>query len=212
VPGLRYATPRDETTLRELLREAVAVKDGPTVVRYPKTPVGADLPALRRIGTVDVLAEPDATSPVDVLAVAVGAIAEDVVAAAAAVGRAGYTVRVVAPRWVSPLDSALSDLAGQASLVVTVEDGVVSGGVGSRLAQTLRETGRDVPTREIGIPVRFLEHGNVAGVRASVGLTVQDIGRRIVEWAATVAPGSVAGTADDDDLPTARRAGEFGGD
>jgi 1-deoxy-D-xylulose-5-phosphate synthase len=79
------------------------------------------------------------------------------------------------------------------------------------VAQTLRETGRDIPTREIGIPVRFLEHGNVAGVRASVGLTVQDIGRRIVEWAATVAPGSVSG-ATDDDLPTARRAGEFGGD
>jgi 1-deoxy-D-xylulose-5-phosphate synthase len=211
VPGLRYATPRDETTLRELLREAVGVNDGPTVVRYPKTPVGADLPALRRVGSVDVLAEPDADTPVDVLVIAVGAVAEDVLAAAAAVRHAGYSIRVVAPRWVSPLDPALGAFADQAALVVTVEDGVVSGGVGSRVAQTLRETGRDIPTREIGIPVRFLEHGNVAGVRASVGLTVQDIGRRIVEWAATVAPGSVSG-ATDDDLPTARRAGEFGGD
>jgi 1-deoxy-D-xylulose-5-phosphate synthase len=189
VPGLRIAAPRDEATLRELLREAVAVSDGPTVVRYPKTPIGADLPAVRRAGDVDVLHEPDATAAVDVLVVAVGSIAADVLDAAAAVQSAGYTVRVVAPRWVTPVDPAISAFADLAALVVSVEDGVATGGVGSRISQTLRDSGRDVPTREIGIPVRFLEHGNVAGVRASAGLTVQDIGRRIVEWSATVAPG-----------------------
>jgi 1-deoxy-D-xylulose-5-phosphate synthase len=189
VPGLRIAAPRDEETLRTLLREAVATADGPTVVRYPKTPIGAELPAARRVGDVDVLREPDPTSAVDVLVVAVGSLAADVLDAALAVESAGYTVRVVAPRWVSPVDPALITFADQAALVVTVEDGVSTGGVGSRISQTLREAGRDVPTREIGIPVRFLEHGNVAGVRASVGLTVQDIGRRIVEWAATVTQG-----------------------
>ena len=189
VPGIRIAAPRDEVTLRELLREAVGVSTGPTVVRYPKTPIGADLAVLRRVGDVDVLREPDATTPVDVLVVAVGSIAADVVDAAGAVESAGYTVRVVAPRWVTPVDPALGALADQAALVVTVEDGVATGGVGSRISQTLRDGGRDLPTREIGIPVRFLEHGNVAGVRASAGLTVQDIGRRIVEWSATVSPG-----------------------
>jgi 1-deoxy-D-xylulose-5-phosphate synthase len=212
VPGLRIAAPRDENTLRELLREAVAVVDGPTVLRYPKTPIGPDLPALRRVGDVDVLAEPDADADVDVLVVAVGPLAAEVLEAAAGVGRAGYSMRVAAPRWVTPVDPAILALADRAGLVVTVEDGVVTGGVGSRLAQTLRESGRDVPTREIGIPVRFLEHGNVAGVRASVGLTVQDIGRRIVEWSATA---SLSGGNDGgagDDVPAAERAGEFGGD
>jgi 1-deoxy-D-xylulose-5-phosphate synthase len=189
VPGLRIAAPRDEDTMRALLREAVAISDGPTVVRYPKTPLGDDLPAVRRVGDVDVLHEPDATSPVDVLVVAVGSISADVLDAAAAVESAGYAVRVVAPRWVTPIDPAIIAFADSAALVVTVEDGVATGGVGSRISQILRDSGRDVPTREIGIPVRFLEHGNVAGVRASVGLTVQDIGRRIVEWAATVTPG-----------------------
>jgi 1-deoxy-D-xylulose-5-phosphate synthase len=189
VPGLRIAAPRDEQTMRVLLHEAVAISDGPTVVRYPKTPIGADLPALHRVGDVDVLHEPDSTSAVDVLVVAVGSIAGDVLDAATAVESAGYTVRVVAPRWVTPVDPSISVFADHAALVVTVEDGVATGGVGSRISQTLRDSGRDVPTREIGIPVRFLEHGNVAGVRASAGLTVQDIGRRIVEWAATVTPG-----------------------
>src|SRR5581483_8035128 len=58
VPGIRVAAPRDEPTLREELREAVAVDDGPTVLRYPKGSVGPDLPAVRRIGGVDVLREP----------------------------------------------------------------------------------------------------------------------------------------------------------
>jgi 1-deoxy-D-xylulose-5-phosphate synthase len=211
VPGLRLAAPRDEITLRELLHEAVAVSDGPTVLRYPKTPLGADLPAVRRTGDVDVLAEPDAEADVDVLIVAVGSMATDVLDAAAGVRRAGYTVRVIAPRWVTPVDPAISGLAARAQLVVTVEDGIATGGVGSRIAQTLREAGHDVPTREIGIPVRFLEHGTVAGVRASVGLTVQDIGRRIVEWAAKVAPSGGTG-GPSDDVQAARRAGEFGGD
>jgi 1-deoxy-D-xylulose-5-phosphate synthase len=151
-------------------------------LRFPKTPLGDAVPAVRRVGDVDVLAEPEPTATVDVMIVAVGAMARDALDAAAAAEQAGYTVRVVSPRWVSPVDPALVELADHAGLVVTVEDGVVANGVGARISQTLRNAGREVPTREIGLPVRFLEHGSVASVRASAGLTVQDIGRRIVEW------------------------------
>jgi 1-deoxy-D-xylulose-5-phosphate synthase len=207
VPGIRIAAPRDEPTLRALLGEAVEVPDGPTVLRFPKTPLGAPVPALRSVGGVDVLAEPDQSGPVDVLVVAVGATAGDVVEAAQAVTRAGYSVRVVGPRWVVPVPDGLTELARAARLVVTVEDGVVSGGIGARISQTFRAAGTDIPTREIGIPVRFLEHGSVADVRAAVGLTVQDIGRRIVEWAALVAPADEAGGAGED-VPAGRRIGE----
>ncbi|MCU1656175.1 MAG: 1-deoxy-D-xylulose-5-phosphate synthase, partial [Pseudonocardiales bacterium] len=181
VPDLRIAAPRDEPTMRAELNEAVAHSLGPTVVRFPKTPLGADVPALRRVGGVDVLAEPAPHDDVDVLVVAVGAMATDVLEAAHSVRQAGYRVRVVDPRWVTPVDPALLDLAAHAALVVTVEDGVVVGGVGSRLAQAMRAAGLDVATREIGIPAKFLAHGKVADVRTWAGLTVQDIGRRIVE-------------------------------
>ena len=184
VPGIHIAAPRDEQTLRELLREAVSVDDGPSVVRFPKTPLPDPIPAVRRLGTLDVLAEPDVDAPVDVLLVAVGSLAIEGLEAAASVRRAGYTVRVVSPRWVTPVDPALVGLAASAHLVITVEDGVETGGVGTRIAQTLRNAGYRGPTREIGIPVRFLEHDSVAGVKTSVGLTAQHIGRRIVEWAA----------------------------
>ena len=185
VPGLWLAAPRDEPTLRAELREAIAHSDGPSVLRYPKTPLGDDIAAVRQVGGVDVLAEPD-PGPVDVLVVAVGATATPVLEAAVAVRNAGFTVRVVDPRWLRPIDPALLELARAAQLVVTVEDGIVDGGVGGRLAQALRAADIDVPTREIGVPGQFLAHGKVKDVQASVGLTVLDIGRRIVEWSARI--------------------------
>ncbi len=186
VPGLRLAAPRDEPTLRAELNEALEHADGPTVLRYPKTPLGDDIPAVRSVGGVDVLAEPD-RGPVDVLVVAIGATAAMVLDSAAAVRQAGFTIRIVDPRWVKPVNPALIELARSASLVVTVEDGVVDGGVGSRVASALRAANLDVATREIGVPVRFLDHGKVKDVAAGVGLTVLDIGRRIVEWSARIA-------------------------
>jgi 1-deoxy-D-xylulose-5-phosphate synthase len=189
VPGVRIAVPRDEATLRAELREAVSISDGPTVLRYPKTPLVEPIEAVRSVAGVDVLAEPD-EGAVDILLVAVGATAVDVLAVAAAVGHAGYSIRVVDPRWVTPVNPALGDLARAASLVVTIEDGVGTGGVGSRLSQYLRGVGIDVPTREIGIPTRFLDQGKVADVRAKAGLSVQNVGRQVVEWAALVILGN----------------------
>ncbi len=184
VPGLRIAAPRDETTLRTALDEAIEHDAGPTVVRFPKTPLGRELPAVRRFGRVDVLADPDVDGSVDVLVVSIGSLASDVLDAAERIRGAGFTIRVVDPRWVNPVAGELVELARTARLVVTVEDGVVAGGVGARVAQALRAAGVDTPTREIGIPVAFLDHGKVAEVRAEVGLTAQDVGRRIVEWSA----------------------------
>ncbi len=207
VPGIRIAAPRDEATLRAELAEALAHSDGPTVLRFPKTPLGPELPTIRHIDGVDVLAEPDPSADVDVLVIAVGATASDVLDASGAIGQAGYTVRVVDPRWVTPVNPALLDLAGQAGLVVTVEDGVVTGGVGSRVSQALRAAGIDVASRELGIPAEFLAHGKVPDVRARIGLTVQDVGRRIVEWSALVQRSSEQGS----DVPAERRSGESDG-
>jgi 1-deoxy-D-xylulose-5-phosphate synthase len=208
VPGIRIAAPRDEATLRAELAEAVADSSGPTVVRFPKTPLGVEIPAVRRVGGVDVLAEPGADDEVDVLVVSVGAVAADVMEAARAVKQAGYTVRVVDPRWVTPVDPALLDLAAAARLVVSVEDGLAEGGAGSRLAQAIADSGLSIATRQIGIPTTFLAHGKVGHVRAAVGLTPQDIGRRIVEWSALV----LRNSEPDSDVPAGRRSGTLDGD
>jgi 1-deoxy-D-xylulose-5-phosphate synthase len=171
------------------------------VLRFPKTPLGSELPAARSADGVDVLSESAADPAVDVLLVSVGAVASDVVAAADQVRAAGRSVRVVDPRWVQPLPSSLGALARSAGLVVTVEDGVVSGGVGARVSQLLRAAGIDTPTREIGIPARFLDHGKVTDVREQVGITAEPIATRVLSWCDSVLGPLPSSNGDLSELP-----------
>jgi 1-deoxy-D-xylulose-5-phosphate synthase len=71
--------------------------------------------------------------------------------------------------------------------VVTVEDCGRAGGVGSALTRALQDRDLDVPVRTLGLPQAFLEQGSRGQVLADVGLTEQDVARRIAEWAAVVA-------------------------
>ncbi|MER7165972.1 1-deoxy-D-xylulose-5-phosphate synthase [Micromonospora sp. NPDC000207] len=179
VPGLRIAAPRDAATLREELREAVAVDDGPTIVRFPTGAVAADLPAVRRVGTVDVLAESART---DVLLVAVGSFGQLGMEVATRVAEQGYGVTVVDPRWVRPVPAELVDLASRHRLVVTVEDGVRVGGVGDALGQAMRDADVRVPLRDLGVPAQWHPHGSRSQILADLRLTAQDVARDVTGW------------------------------
>ncbi|BCJ67190.1 1-deoxy-D-xylulose-5-phosphate synthase [Polymorphospora rubra] len=179
VPGLRIAAPRDAATLREELREAVAVDDGPTILRFPTGSVAADLPAVRRVGPVDVLTEAERK---DVLLVAVGAFGQLGVQVAARVAEQGYGVTVVDPRWVRPVPAELVTLAAGHRLVVTVEDGVRNGGVGDALAKELRDADVRVPLRDLGVPAQWHPHGTRAQILGDLGLTAQDVARQVTGW------------------------------
>lgn len=183
VPGMRVAAPRDPGTLREELREAVAVQDGPTALRFSKGTVGADLPAVERLGTVDVLRRPRESCTPDVLLVAVGSFGKLGLAAADRLADQGIGVTVVDPRWVVPVPAELVALAEQHKLVVTVEDSGRHGGFGSALAAVLRDADCDVPLRDLAVPQSFHDHGSRDEVLDRVGLTAQDVARRITEWA-----------------------------
>ena len=192
VPGLRLAAPRDGATLREELREALAVDDGPTAVRFAKGAVGEDIPAVDRLGVVDVLRRAKGD---DVLLVAVGAFAGLGLEVADRAADQGIGVTVVDPRWISPVAPELVELARSYRLVVTVEDNGRVGGVGSLVSQALRDADVDVPLRDMGIPQRFLDHATRAQVLAEVGLTAQEVARRLVETVARL---------DGTDMPAAR--------
>ena len=191
VPGLRIAAPRDAATLREELREAIGIEDGPTIVRYPTGSVPADLPALRRVGGVDgrggvdVLVEHDRK---DVLLVSVGAFAHLAVDVAGRLTEQGYGVTVVDPRWVRPVPIELVGLAREHNLVVTVEDGVRTGGVGDAIAKALRDADVWTPLRDLGVPQAWHPHGTRNEILAAVGLTAQDVSRQITEWVSRTEP------------------------
>ncbi|CDR18223.1 1-deoxy-D-xylulose-5-phosphate synthase [Streptomyces iranensis] len=178
VPGLRIAAPRDADQLRSQMREAVAVDDAPTVVRYSKGTVGPEVAAVGTVGGMDVL-RGSAEDEADVLIVSVGALAPMCLEIADRLAEQGISTTVLDPRWVKPVNEALPAVARRHRLVVTVEDGVRAGGVGAAIAQSLRDSEVDVPLRDFGIPARFLDHAERSRVLARVGLTAADIARRV---------------------------------
>jgi 1-deoxy-D-xylulose-5-phosphate synthase len=186
VPGMRVAAPRDGARLREELGEALDVDDGPTAIRFPKGEVGEDIPALERIGGVDVLVRPTSGLDSDVLMVTVGPFASMALKVARRLREQGIGVTVVDPRWVLPVPEAIAALAAVHKLVVTFEDNGVRGGVGSAVSAFLRAHDIDVPCRDIAVPQRFLDHAARGEVLNEVGLTEQNVARQITGWAAAL--------------------------
>jgi len=178
VPGIRLAAPRDGQRLREELSEALAVNDGPTVIRYPKGSVGADIPAQRRTTDgVDVLRE---AAHKDVLIVAIGDMARIALDVAERLAQQGIGATVIDPRWVVPVATSVISLAADHRLVITLEDGVRVGGIGTRIRQDLRGAGVDTAVDELGLPDEFIDHGDRADILADAGLTAQAITRDVV--------------------------------
>jgi len=184
VPGIRVTAPRDGATLREELGEALDVSDGPTVLRFPKGSVGEDIPAIERLdGTVDVLRMPSSRRG-DALIVAVGAFAGLALDVADRLSKQGIDAAVVDPRWVFPVPDAVVDLARGFRIVVTIEDSGLHGGVGSAVSAALRRNDVDVPTRDLGVPQKFLDHASRNEIHAELGLTAQDVARQVTGWVA----------------------------
>jgi 1-deoxy-D-xylulose-5-phosphate synthase len=178
VPGIRIAAPRDATRLRELLDEAIAVDDVPTVIRYPKGAVAADVPAIERMPDgVDVLVR-DETE--DVLLVGIGPFASLALDVAQRLRAQGIGATVVDPRWAIPVQPSLLELAARHRLVITLEDGIRVGGVGTRVRQVLREAGIDTAVDELGVPDEFISHATREQVLADAGLTASKIAQDVV--------------------------------
>ncbi|NLP85463.1 1-deoxy-D-xylulose-5-phosphate synthase [Microbacterium sp. CFH 90308] len=178
VPHVRIAVPRDEERLREALHEAVAVDDGPTVVRFPKGSVSPELPAVERLADgVDVLVRSTAQ---DVLLVGIGPMAHIAVDVARRLRAQGIGATVVDPRWVVPVQPSIVDLAASHRLVITIEDGIRVGGIGTRVRQVLREAGVDTAVDELGVPDEFIDHSTREEILEDAGLTPAKIAQDVV--------------------------------
>ncbi|QIM18479.1 1-deoxy-D-xylulose-5-phosphate synthase [Leucobacter coleopterorum] len=183
VPGIRISAPRDERTLRELLAEATQINDGPTVLRYPKGAIGPEIPALRRTEDgVDVLREgTKACGTADVLFVAVGPMSRVALDAADILAAQGITSTVVDPRWVVPVAISVVEIARAHRLLISIEDGIRVGGVGTRIRQAIRDAGVDTAVSELGTPDQFLEHATREELLLDAGLTAEQIAADVIE-------------------------------
>ncbi|MDK8535278.1 1-deoxy-D-xylulose-5-phosphate synthase [Corynebacterium propinquum] len=185
VPGIRIAAPRDGVQLAALFHEALLVDDGPTIVRFPKGSLPPELPVWASLADgVDIMHYSDAEKGSDnveldksVLVIAVGSMVETAVIAA----QAHENVTVVDPGWVSPVAESLYSLASDHDAVLTVEDGIVRGGIGSLVAEEFSAAGITTPVRHLGFPAVFPLHASRNELLAEVGLDVAGISAAISE-------------------------------
>ncbi len=183
VPTMHVAAPRDAARLRETLREAVAINDAPTAVRFPKGAVQSDIPAFERRDGVDVLYRGESA---DVLLISIGSMAAIAVEAASQAYREGVGVTVIDPRWVKPLPASLISMADRYKSIVVLEDGIKHGGIASAISEQCREAGLNIAIHSIGVPLEFIEHSRRSEILEDLGITAQKISRDIVEWNSTV--------------------------
>ena len=183
VPTLHVAAPRDGARLRETLREAMEINDAPSLIRYPKGAVCADIPAFERRDGIDVLYRGESA---DILLVSIGSMATMAVEAASQAYREGVGVTVIDPRWVKPLPPSLITMARRYKSIVVIEDGIRHGGIASTISELFRDEGLSVPIHSIGVPLAFIDHSKRDEILADLGMTVQTITRSLVSWSSTL--------------------------
>lgn len=190
VPNLTIVAPMDATELRNAMYTASAGRDGMWVIRYPRGgsfPASEvlDLPFERvEIGKGRILAEP-AEAKIAILSI--GAIGTEAEAAVAALAEEGVAVAHYDLRFAKPLDTAMLDRIASRGYraVVTVEDGVVAGGVGSAVLEYFSDNGLlgggcgVESVVRLGLPDRFVEHGAVGQLRALCGIDSESIARQV---------------------------------
>jgi 1-deoxy-D-xylulose-5-phosphate synthase len=192
IPTMHVAAPRDGARLREVLAESIQITDAPSMLRYPKGEVIADIPAFERRDGIDVLYRGESA---DVLLISVGAMAAMAVEAASQAYREGVGVTVIDPRWIKPLPQSLVTMATRYKSVVVLEDGIRHGGIASTISEMFRDAGLQVPIHSIGVPLTFLEHAKRGQILSELGITAQQISLSIVEWSASLKDGYLTPSA-----------------
>jgi 1-deoxy-D-xylulose-5-phosphate synthase len=190
LPNIVLMAPRDEAMLVHMLHTALSYDDGPVALRYPRGEgPGATLPDAPRtigIGTGEILIAPHppgAAGPVGrrVALIGYGSGVGKACEAAELLAGEEIAVTVADARFAKPIDAGLmAQLAAEHDLLVTVEEGVLAGGFGSAVWETLNEAGTAPPRiLRVGLPDRYVTHGKPALLHEEIGFTGERIAERI---------------------------------
>jgi len=179
VPNMHVGAPRDGARLKEILRACVEISNAPSMLRFPKGAVPADIPALERIDGIDVLHRGAAPQ---VLIISIGSMAGMAIEVASLAKSLSIEVTVVDPLWVKPIPNALLKMCADYSTVVVMEDGLKHAGIASTISEALRESGSDCSLHSIGVPLEFIEHSKRAEILNDIAITPDAIVHQISGW------------------------------
>jgi 1-deoxy-D-xylulose-5-phosphate synthase len=187
LPNIVLMAPRDEAMLVHMLHTALRYEDGPTALRYPRgSAVGTPLPSEPEpitIGTGEILREAGAGSApaTRVALLGYGSGVSLALQAADLLAEHGVAVTVADARFAKPIDVGLAaQLAAEHDLLVTIEEGVLTGGFGAGVWEALSDAGVDPRIMRVGLPDRFVTHGAPALLHAEVGFTPERVAERVL--------------------------------
>ena len=179
VPNMHVGAPRDGVRLKEILRACVEISNAPSMLRFPKGAVPADISALERIEGIDVLHR--GQSP-QLLIISIGSMAGLAIEVAQLAKSQSIEVTVVDPLWVKPIPSSLLKMCAGYSTVVVMEDGIKHAGIASTISEALRDSGSNCSLHSIGVPLEFIEHSKRAEILNDIEITPEAIVRQISGW------------------------------
>ncbi len=180
IPNMVVSAPKDEQELRDLLYTALNY-EGPFAIRYPRGPAyGVPTEGFRllKVGSWELLKQGK-----DGVILAVGYTVYQALKATEELSKEGLDLALVNARFIKPMDEELlKDLAQRYELFITVEDNAIMGGFGSGVLEWLAQGGYTKKVLNLGIPDRFIEHGNQNLLRELVGIDARGIKERILEF------------------------------
>jgi 1-deoxy-D-xylulose-5-phosphate synthase len=195
VPGLIHMQPKDEDEFVDMLWTMAHYEAGPTAIRYPRGALTGKAikpePKLLEIGAAEVVA--DGT---DVALIGLGTMFEMAEKAKVKLEAMGYSVALINPRWIKPLDTAILErYARRCRVLCTLEDHVLHNGFGCGVIEHLHDAGLHTPVERLGWPDQFVEHGTPAILRAKHGLTVEECVRKVLQHLEAKTPAETPGVA-----------------
>jgi 1-deoxy-D-xylulose-5-phosphate synthase len=179
VPHMHVGAPRDGARLKELLRQCIAINNAPSMIRFPKGAIPADITALDRVDGIDILHRGDTNQ---VLVISIGSMASMALEVAQLAHKESIEVTVVDPLWVKPMSSNVTALCAKYATVVVMEDGIKHAGIASTISESLREAGSQCSVHSIGVPLEFIEHSKRNEILDDLKITPAAIVQQIAGW------------------------------
>lgn len=181
IPNIIHMQPKDEEEFVDMLHTMADYDDGPICIRYPRgAGVGATPkpePEVLTIGEAELVADGS-----DICLIGLGHFFELAVTTKTKLEELGYSVALINPRWIKPLDAKLiTEYAKKCKVICTFEDHVLANGFGASVIELLHNSGINTPVKRIGWPDEFVEHGKVDVLRAKHGITVENAVQIVTE-------------------------------
>jgi 1-deoxy-D-xylulose-5-phosphate synthase len=179
VPHMHVGAPRDGARLKELLRQCIAIDNAPSMIRFPKGAIPADIPAQERVSGIDVLHRGQKKQ---VLLISVGSMASMALEVAQLAHEKSFEITVIDPLWVKPISNNVTALCAEYSTIVVMEDGIKHAGIASTLSEALSQEGSNRIVHSIGVPLEFIEHSKRNEILDDLEITPAAIVQQIAGW------------------------------